>query len=269
MSKIHKIIITDNTHTKDEVILQEIGLSEGDLLYDSDLPNITNRLKQLGLFSDVRVSTVSVLTKIDLIIEVLEKSSSSKTAGLIQSPNGDFGIGLGYKDTNFLESRNTIDLNAEYTEDYYNVTASYVLPEFNNMSFNAFNTKTTNNYVVDDGFTTNNKGISIGHDIPLSGETVINTDLEYSENTLKCSTRLSGTDYELEECALGKRKELKLNTKWRGNTLNNPVYPTEGKVTDLRSDYVFSIDHKNYFNTRVKQTMIYPVITIHYNLLVI
>ena len=59
----------------------------------------------------------------------------------------------------------------------------------------------------------------------------------------------------------GKRKKerIKIKYKVRGNTLNNPVYPTEGKVTDLRSDYVFSIDHKNYFNTRVRQTRVYPI----------
>uniref|UniRef100_A0A6C0EHY7 POTRA domain-containing protein n=1 Tax=viral metagenome TaxID=1070528 RepID=A0A6C0EHY7_9ZZZZ len=258
MSKIHKIIITGNIHTPDEVIRQEIGLSEGDLLYKSDLENILERLKQLGLFSYVRVSVVPVLKKIDLIIEVVEISTSSKTAELIQSPNGDVGIGLGYGDINFLGSGNTIDLNAEYANDYYLLRASYITPEFNNMSFNVFNTETTNNYVEDDGFTTDTTGISIGYDIPFL-KNVINTDLEYSENTLKCSDRLNGVNYELEECDSVKRKEIKLNTKWRGNTLNNPVYPTEGKVTDLCYDYVFSIDHKNYFNTRVKQTMIYPV----------
>jgi outer membrane protein insertion porin family len=81
-----RIVITGNTHTRDNVIRRELGVAEGDLFSSRALRSGNLRLHRLNFFEDVHLSTEKG-TKPDLMnlkINVKEKRT------------GSFNIGAGY-----------------------------------------------------------------------------------------------------------------------------------------------------------------------------
>jgi outer membrane protein insertion porin family len=81
-----RIIITGNTHTRDNVIRRELGVAEGDLFSSRALRNGNIRLHRLNFFEDVHLSTEKGATpeQMNLKINVKEKRT------------GSFSIGAGY-----------------------------------------------------------------------------------------------------------------------------------------------------------------------------
>ena len=81
-----RIIITGNTHTRDNVIRRELGVAEGDLFSGTALRDGNMRLHRLNFFEDVNISTTKGTTpdRMDLKIDVKEKRT------------GQFSIGAGY-----------------------------------------------------------------------------------------------------------------------------------------------------------------------------
>ncbi|MFZ5587731.1 MAG: outer membrane protein assembly factor BamA [Thermodesulfobacteriota bacterium] len=81
-----RILITGNTHTRDNVIRRELGVAEGDLFSGSALRQGNMRLHRLNYFEDVHISTTkgSAPDRMDLKIDVKEKRT------------GQFSIGAGY-----------------------------------------------------------------------------------------------------------------------------------------------------------------------------
>ncbi len=81
-----RIIITGNTHTRDNVIRRELGVAEGDLFSSRALRNGNMRLHRLNFFEDVHLSTQKGAQpdKMNLKINVKEKRT------------GSFSIGAGY-----------------------------------------------------------------------------------------------------------------------------------------------------------------------------
>ena len=64
---INRINISGNTRTQDEVVRREIGISEGGLYSRSILRDSLLKLRRLGYFSDVQISTSEVLGMPDKI----------------------------------------------------------------------------------------------------------------------------------------------------------------------------------------------------------
>ncbi|MFH1059473.1 MAG: outer membrane protein assembly factor BamA [Pseudomonadota bacterium] len=81
-----RILITGNSHTRDNVIRRELGVAEGDLFSGSSLRMGNMRLQRLNFFEDVHISTTkgSSPDRMDLKIDVKEKRT------------GQFSIGAGY-----------------------------------------------------------------------------------------------------------------------------------------------------------------------------
>jgi len=83
---IERINISGNSITRDKVLRRELSLIEGDLYSASKIKNSRNRLRNLGFFEDINLST-SPGSRSDtsvLNVEVTEK------------PTGSFTIGAGY-----------------------------------------------------------------------------------------------------------------------------------------------------------------------------
>ncbi len=95
---IEKINISGNTITRDKVLRRELSLIEGDLYSATKIKTSRNRLRNLGFFEEVNVSTSegSSSDKNELNIEVSEK------------PTGSFTIGAGYSSVDKLIAQGSI-----------------------------------------------------------------------------------------------------------------------------------------------------------------
>ncbi|WP_435187580.1 outer membrane protein assembly factor BamA [Pseudothioglobus sp. nBUS_23] len=260
---INRISISGNTRTQDEVVRREIGISEGGLYSRSILRNSLNKLRRLGYFSDVQIATSEVKgmpDKIDISFEVEETQTGSVSFSVSHSNNYGISFGAGIEEKNIFGSGNTLNANLNVSESYNRVSFYFMNPNYNDqghsVSVGAFKSEINDDDIATDSYEIDTTGFSLGYGIPLSNDSRINTEFEYSNNEIKCSTLFSGSGYESSQCSNKERDEFKVNTNWSRNTLNDYLYPTNGVNNSLSAsvsippgDYKYfnvNADHKSY-----------------------
>ena len=260
---LNRITITGNTRTQDEVIRREIGVSEGGLYSRSILKKSLLNLRRLGYFSDVQISTSEVegmADKIDINFNVEETQTGSVSFSMSHSNNYGVAFGAGIQEKNIFGSGNTLNADLKIAKSFNKVSFYFMNPNFNDevhsVSIGAFRSEIDNDDVAANSYEIDSTGVTFGYGLPLSDDTRINANLEYSKNDIKCSALFAGTGYESSQCASTSSDEFKANVSWSKNTLNNYMYPTEGVNNSLNlgvslplGDYRYfniSADHKSY-----------------------
>jgi outer membrane protein insertion porin family len=84
--RIDRIHISGNTKTRDKVIRREMKLAEGDLYSASKLKESNHKIKNLGFFDEVNVSTAKGPDAAHMDVDVTVK----------EKPTGTFSLGFGY-----------------------------------------------------------------------------------------------------------------------------------------------------------------------------
>jgi outer membrane protein insertion porin family len=252
---INRISISGNTRTQDEVIRREIGISEGGLYSRSILRDSLNKLRRLGYFSDVQISTSEVKgvpDKIDIAFSVEETQTGSVSFSVSHSNNYGISFGAGIEEKNIFGSGNTLNANFSISESYNRISFYFMNPNYNDqghsVSIGAFKSEINDDDVAENSYEIDTLGFSFGYGIPLSNDTRINTDLEYSQNEVKCSSLFSGLGYESSQCATKENDEFKANISWTRNTLNDYLYPTEGLQNSLSAGVSLPLGDYRYFN---------------------
>ena len=252
---INRISISGNTRTQDEVVRREIGISEGGLYSRSILRNSLIKLRRLGYFSDVQISTSEVKgmpDKIDISFSVKETQTGSLSFMVSHSNNYGISFGAGIKEKNIFGSGNTLNADLIISESYNKASFYFMNPNYNDqghsVSIGAFRSEINDDDVAKNSYEINSTGASIGYGIPLSDDSRINTDFEYSTNEIKCSSLFSGSSYESNQCATKDNDEFKLNINWNKNTLNDYLYPTDGVSNTLSAGIALPLGDYRYFN---------------------
>ena len=115
---INRIIISGNTRTQDEVIRREVEISEGGLYSRSALRDSLDKLRRIGYFSDVQISTLEVEDlpdKIDINFIVEETQTGAISFSVSHSNNYGISIGAGIQEKNIFGSGNTLNACLLYT----------------------------------------------------------------------------------------------------------------------------------------------------------
>jgi len=269
---INRITISGNTRTQDEVIRREIGVSEGGLYSRSLLRKALLKLRRLGYFSDVQISTSEVENykdKIDINFLVEETQTGSVSFSMSHSNNYGISFGAGIQEKNIFGSGNTLNAELKVSKSFNKISFYFMNPNFNDeghsISLGAFRSEINDDDVAKNSYTIDSTGVNIGYGVPLNDDTRLNGSLEYSKNIIKCSTLFSGSGYESSQCATKNRDELKLNANWSQNTLNDYLYPTEGVNNSLDVNislplgdyryYIASAEHSSYSPVSNKMTL--------------
>ena len=264
---LNRISISGNTRTQDEVIRREIGISEGGLYSRSELRKSLLKLRRLGYFSDVQISTSEVegmKDKIDISFKVEETQTGSVSLSMSHSNSYGISFGAGIQEKNIFGSGNTLNADLKVSESFNKISFYFMNPNFNDeghsISIGAFKSEIKDNDVAKDSYEIDSTGLSLGYGIPLSDDTRLNTGLEYSSNDIKCSTLFSGTGYESSQCASSSSDEFKVNVKWNQNTLNSFLYPTEGVNNEVSAGISLPLGDYRYFNINANHASYKPVI---------
>jgi len=269
---INRITISGNTRTQDDVIRREIGVSEGGLYSRSLLRKALLKLRRLGYFSDVQISTSEVENykdKIDINFLVEETQTGSVSFSMSHSNNYGISFGAGIQEKNIFGSGNTLNAELKVSKSFNKISFYFMNPNFNDeghsISLGAFRSEINDDDVAKNSYTIDSTGVNIGYGVPLNDDTRLNGSLEYSKNIIKCSTLFSGSGYESSQCATKNRDELKLNANWSQNTLNDYLYPTEGVNNSLDVNislplgdyryYIASAEHSSYSPVSNKMTL--------------
>ena len=263
---VNRISISGNTRTQDEVIRREIGVSEGGLYSRSVLRDSLNKLRRLGYFSDVQISTSEVKgtpDKIDIAFSVEETQTGSVSFSVSHSNNYGISFGAGVEEKNIFGSGNTLNANFSISESYNRVSFYFMNPNYNDLghsvSLGAFKSEINDDDVAENSYEIDTLGFSFGYGIPLSNDTRINSELEYTENEIKCSALFSGSGYESNQCATKDNDELKANVSWTMNTLNDYLYPTNGVKNSISAGMSLPLGDYRYFNLNADHKSYRPV----------
>ena len=263
---INRITISGNTRTQDEVIRREIGISEGGLYSRSLLRKSLLKLRRLGYFSDVQVSTFNVEDipdKIDINFTVEETQTGSVSFSMSHSNNYGISFGAGISEKNIFGSGNTLNADLKISESFNKISFYFMNPNFNDeghsISLGAFKSEINDDDVAKNSFEIDSTGFSFGYGVPLNDDTRINTNVEYSKNDIKCSALFSGLGYESSQCATKSNDEFKANVNWSQNTLNNFLYPTEGVNNSLNAGVSLPLGDYRYFNISADHTSYTPI----------
>ncbi len=263
---INRIIISGNTRTQDEVVRREIGVSEGGLYSRSVLRNSLKKLRRLGYFSDVQISTSEVKgmpDKIDILFSVEETQTGSVSFSISHSNNYGVSFGAGIEEKNIFGSGNTLNANLNISESYNRISFYFMNPNYNDeghsVSIGAFKSEINDDDVAENSYEIDTLGFSFGYGIPLSNDSRINTELEYSENEVKCSSLFSGSGYESSQCSVKDNDEFKANVSWTMNTLNNYLYPTEGVKNSFSGGISLPLGDYRYFNINADHKSYKPI----------
>lgn len=263
---INRITISGNTRTQDEVVRREIGISEGGLYSRSILRDSLSKLRRLGYFSDVQISTSEVTglpDKIDINFQVEETQTGSVSFSVSHSNNYGISFGAGIEEKNIFGSGNTLNANFNVSESYNRISFYFMNPNYNDeghsISIGAFKSEINDDDVAENSYEIDSTGSSIGYGIPLSDDTRINTEFEYSSNDIKCSSLFSGSGYESSQCAAKDNDEFKVNINWSKNTLNDYLYPTEGVNNSISAGISLPLGDYRYFDLDANHTSYRPV----------
>jgi outer membrane protein insertion porin family len=263
---INRITISGNTRTQDEVVRREIGISEGGLYSRSTLRDSLIKLRRLGYFSDVQISTSEVddmPDKIDISFSVEETQTGSVSFSVSHSNNYGISFGAGVEEKNIFGSGNTLNANFNVSESYNRISFYFMNPNYNDaghsVSLGAFRSEINDDDVTENSYEINSTGVSLGYGIPLSNDTRINTDFEYTSNEVKCSTLFASSDYESSQCADKNNDEFKFKINWNKNTLNDYLYPTEGVNNSLSAGISLPLGDYRYFDVNADHRSYRPV----------
>ena len=263
---INRITISGNTRTQDEVIRREIGISEGGLYSRSILRNSILKLRRLGYFSDVQMSASKVdgmPDKIDLSFVVEETKTGTLSFSVSHSNNYGVSIGAGIQEKNIFGSGNTLNAELKVSESFNKISIYFQNPNYNNqnhsVSIGAFKSEINDDDVMQDSYEINTKGLNFGYGIPLTSSTRLNTGIEYAKNDISCGSSFSATGYEPTQCATSSSDEVKLSINWSETTLNDYMYPTEGKSNALGIGFATPLGDYRYFNINANHTSYKPL----------
>jgi len=252
---INRIIISGNTRTQDEVIRREIGVSEGGLYSRSALRNSVIKLRRLGYFSDVQMTASEIENtpdKINLSFKVDETKTGAISFSLSHSNNYGISIGAGIQEKNIFGSGNTLNSEIKLSDSFNKVSFYFENPYFNdknhNISYGAFVSKIKDDDIMKDSYEISTKGITLGYGIPLTENTRLNSNLEYSQNDIKCGTSFSTSSYESNQCSTSSQDEAKLSINWTESTLNNYMHPTDGRSNSLNLGIALPVSDYRYLN---------------------
>ena len=263
---INRIIISGNTRTQDEVIRREIGISEGGVYSRSVLRESLLNLRRLGYFSDVQIMTDEVNNapdKIDITFNVKETQTGAVSFSVSHSNNYGISIGAGIEEKNIFGSGNTLNADFKLSESFNKVSFYFMNPSYNekrhSVSIGVFKSEINDDDVMTNSYEIDTTGASIGYGIPLTKDTRINTELVYTQNEIKCGTSFSSSSYEASQCSKKSNDSLNLNVRWSENSLNDYLYPTNGKSNNVKLGVALPIGDYRYISANAKHSSYRPI----------
>ncbi len=129
---IDRIEISGNTKTRDKVIRREMELQEQQRFSGSKLRRSQERLRRLGFFEDVNVTTRKADSedRLDVVVDVKEGSTGAFSAGAGISSGEAFLFNVRLQEINLFGRGQRLVLNADFGSIRRNLSLSFTEPYF-------------------------------------------------------------------------------------------------------------------------------------------
>ena len=129
---IDRIEISGNTKTRDKVIRRELELQEQQRFSGTKLRRSQERLRRLGFFEDVNITTRKADSedRLDVIVDVREGNTGAFSAGAGISSGESFLFNVRLSEANLFGRGQSIVLNADFGSIRRNISLSFTEPYF-------------------------------------------------------------------------------------------------------------------------------------------
>ncbi len=272
---IDRIEISGNTKTRDKVIRRELELQEQERFSGTKLRRSQERLRRLGFFEDVNITTRKAESedRLDVIVDVREGNTGSFSAGAGVSSGESFLFNVRLSESNLFGRGQSIVLNADFGSIRRNVSLSYTVPYFLDtpltLGIDAFNWK-----LDFDDFTRGGTGAGVRtlYPFPALGLDVIRLGPLGQISLL--DTRL-GLEYRLEDADISdvSRSAAAIIQAEAGSSLtssiiprifrdtrNNLLDPTSGSFQDLSLEVAGIGGDSRFINLQSRTRWYVPVL---------
>jgi outer membrane protein insertion porin family len=244
---IDRVTITGNTKTRDKVIRRELQLEEQQRFSGSKLRRSQERLKRLGFFEDVNITTRKAENedRLDLLVDVKEASTGSFSAGAGVASGESFLFNVRLSEINLFGRGQRLVLNADFGSIRRNFSLDFTEPYFMDTQlttgFSLFNWR-----LEFDQFTRSGTGASVRALYPF-------TALGWKElYGFSLEDARMGLDYRIENAdinnvdlnaptvlltAQGSSWTSSVTPRIVRDTRNHPFDPTSGSLQDLSFEF--------------------------------
>ncbi|MBQ4133071.1 MAG: outer membrane protein assembly factor BamA, partial [Desulfovibrionaceae bacterium] len=232
---IGTVDIEGNDRTRDNVILRELRLVDGDLYESKKLRRSVERLRRLNYFevADIDMIPTNVEDEIDLKVRLKEKNTGLISAGVGYSTYSKIGFGGTIMERNLFGKGYSLGFTGNFSDRYTRYNLSFVNPRLYDTDLSlGIDGYITRDYY--DDFDKKTTGAALSLSYPIG---------EYTR--LYGSYRLEKYElYDVEPDAswLIRRSEgghlaSVLRAGIRRDTVDDPRRPTKGTVIDISTEY--------------------------------
>ena len=274
---IDRIEISGNTKTRDKVIRRELELQEQQRFSGTQLRRSQDRLRRLGFFEDVNITTRKAESedRLDVIVDVREGSTGAFSAGAGISSGESFLFNVRLSETNLFGRGQAVVLNADFGSIRRNISLSFTEPYFLDtpltLGIDAFNWQ-----LEFDEFTRGGTGGGIrllypfpalGLDVirfgPLGQVSLLDTriGLEYRIEDADISNVSRGAAAPIQAEA-GSSLTSSIMPRIFRDTRNNLLDPTNGSFQDLSVEIAGLGGDSKFINAQSRARWYYPFLNI-------
>ena len=284
---VERINIRGNSRTRDNVIRREFDLGEGDAFNKAFVDRAERRLKALGYFKTVRISTEQGTSadRVIINVDVEDQATGSFSVSGGYSTSDGFLAEASVTESNFLGRGQYVRISASNGQRSRGYELSFTEPFFMDrrlaVGFDLFSKQSFNSQFQ--RFETRTVGGTVRAALPFTEE--FSVGIRYSLYSQKitipntssrpyndCTTRIPGYVYGATENCLNNGEASIAVKEARGstltslagltfvyNSLDNPKNPTSGILAELRPEIAGLGGDSKFFRATADARYYYPI----------
>ena len=259
---INKINIKGNVRTADKVIRREFRLAEGDPYNATKITRSDQRINNLDFFEKTNIETArtDVADKVDLNLNVQEKSTASMNISGGYSTNDGPLAKIGFSEPNLLGNGQELDVAFMKSENRFNTDLSFTEPYLLDMPLSGGIDLYTRNADRDktrhQNYDQESKGIvfRVGYELTEYLRHQIHYDLSHR----KISNVSKDASKNLQD-QVGERNNSMIGQSLIYNRLDSNISPTQGYFISVNQDYAGLGGSTKFIRHTIKSKYYYPI----------
>ncbi len=263
---VHRINMSGNTKTRDEVLRREMRQMEASWASSSKIERSKTRLERLGYFETVTVETppvVGTADQIDVNYKVVEKPSGNLSAGVGFSQVQGIVLNANIAQDNVFGSGKRVNVafnNSTYMTSYqFGFFNPYFTTDGVSQGYNLGYTKRNAGKINIANYNTNiaNAGINFG--IPLNEFDQIRFDTDVKHTSLSTTAYSS---YQINQFIADQGSSFltfSQGISWVHDTFNRAIFPNKGAQQRLSAVVMIPGSDLDYYKVGYRQQRYFPL----------
>jgi outer membrane protein insertion porin family len=267
---VNRITFLGNTTTRDNVIRRELRVWEGQVFNTAALKDSIRRLNQLGYFKPLEgkpeemkiEDTPGTDNKVDITLKFEEQNRNQLSFGAgVSQFDGFFGQ-LSFQTANFLGRGETVGVSLQRGSQARQYQVSFSEPYLFDRAISVGADVFTRQYIFPLQYTQKTTGTNLIFGLPLADYTRLYTGYSFQEISIfdiepgyLAAAQANSSPFLREALLLdqgGKRTVSKVSPSVVFNTVNQPIFPTEGKRLSASLDLAGLGGNTSFYQMRTE-----------------